>query len=81
MRKLKERFRSFHFKYSLDSQLSNLRVQAGGYQRYSDSLADLVAQLPSKKPQDLLYAFLRGLSHDYRQQVFLLGDITKRPKR
>jgi hypothetical protein len=70
---LKRRFRPFAYEYGLDSQLNTLRMQPGGYQRFADSFSETVAQLQSKSPEDVLYAFLRGLTQEYRQHVLLQG--------
>ena len=48
-------------------------MQPGGYSRFADAFAETVAQLRNKSPDDILYAFLRGLSQDFRQHVLLQG--------
>ena len=68
-RLLKKRFRHFAYEYGLDNQLHTLRMQPGGYSRFADAFAETVAQLRNKSPDDILYAFLRGLSQDFRQHV------------
>ena len=70
---LKRRFRPFAYEYGLDNQLITLRMQPGGYQRFADSFSETVDQLQSKSPEDVLYAFLRGLTQEFRQHVLLQG--------
>ncbi len=42
---LKRRLRPFAYEYGLDNQLNTLRMQPGGYQWFTDSFSETVAQL------------------------------------
>ena len=73
---LRDRFRPYTHDFEIDTKLQRLRMQNGNLEGYVKQFLHLMAQVPLKSDAEFLHCFARGVTAEFREEIFVKG-VTK----